>query len=59
MNWLNYSQYVLEQVSFDRRLFRKELRKFLRLLPPMEQTQLLRWCRSRTRRSRQQAVQMA
>ncbi|MBC3787020.1 hypothetical protein [Spirosoma utsteinense] len=51
MSWLEYSQCVLDKVGFDRRLFRKELRKFLRLLTPTEQIQLLTWCRLRLKRS--------
>jgi hypothetical protein len=45
MNWLEYSQCVLEKVRFDQTLFRKELRKFLRWLTPAERIVLLRWCR--------------
>lgn len=49
MSWLEYSQFILEKVRFDRRLFRKELRKFLRLLSPTERLQLLQWCRTQFR----------
>jgi hypothetical protein len=52
MSWLEYSQCVLDKVGFDQRLFRKELRKFLRLLTPAERTQLLTWCRLRFKRSK-------
>ncbi|WP_460979394.1 hypothetical protein [Spirosoma knui] len=45
MSWLEYSQCVLEKVSFDRTLFRKELRKFVRYLSASERLQLIRWCR--------------
>ena len=45
MSWFDYSQYVLEKVSFDRVLFLKELRKLLRYLSAGERIQLLRWCR--------------
>lgn len=45
MTWFAYSQCVLEKVSFDNALFRKELRKLLRYLPVGERIQLLRWCR--------------
>lgn len=55
MSWLEYSQCVLDKVGFDQRLFRKELRKFLRLLSPAERTQLLTWCRSRLKRSKPDA----
>lgn len=47
MSWLEYSQMVLEKVHFDPILFRKELRKALRLLSSPERRQLLRWCRTR------------
>jgi hypothetical protein len=45
MSWLEYSKVVLEKVRFDRRLFRKELRKSLRWLSHLERLQLLSWCR--------------
>lgn len=44
-SWLVYSQCILDKVSFDRTLFRKELRKFLQLLSPIDRIKLLRWCR--------------
>lgn len=47
MSWLAYSQFILDKVSFDRVLFRKELRKLLRYLTPVERLQLVRWCRLR------------
>jgi len=47
MSWLEYSQCVLEKVSFDHKLFLKELRKLLRWLSKSDRTQLLRWCRQR------------
>ena len=45
MSWFDYSQCVLEKVSFDKVLFRKELRKLLGYLSVSERIQLLRWCR--------------
>ncbi|CAN5325033.1 hypothetical protein BH09BAC4_BH09BAC4_23510 [soil metagenome] len=45
MTWFNYSQSVLLKVSFDKMLFRKELRKLLNYLSAGERIQLLRWCR--------------
>ncbi len=45
MSWLEYSKVVLEKVRFDRRLFRKELRKALKWLSHLERLQLLSWCR--------------
>ncbi|WP_211325346.1 hypothetical protein [Larkinella arboricola] len=50
MSWFEYSQCVLNKVDFDRRLFRKELRKLLRWLSPPERLQLLRWCRQQLKR---------
>jgi hypothetical protein len=51
MSWLEYSQCILAKVGFDRRLFRKELRKSLRLLTPIERVQLLSWCRLQIKRT--------
>lgn len=45
MSWYEYSQCVLNKVSFDKPLFRKELRKLLGHLTVSERIQLLRWCR--------------
>lgn len=45
MSWFDYSKCVLEKVSFDKVLFRKELRKLLGYLSVGERIQLLRWCR--------------
>jgi hypothetical protein len=45
MSWFDYSQCVLEKVSFDKVLFLKELRKLLCYLSVGERIQLLRWCR--------------
>lgn len=45
MSWFDYSQCVLQKVSFDKALFRKELRKLLHYLSVGERIQLLRWCR--------------
>lgn len=49
MQWLTFSQSVLEKVSFDRALFRKELRKLLPWCSPAERLALLRWCRGHLR----------
>lgn len=38
------SKKVLSRVSFDRRLFRKELLKFRRWLKPKESLMLKAWC---------------
>lgn len=41
---LNYVKAVLTKVSFDARLFEKELRKAIRLLIQEELVELKRWC---------------
>ncbi len=42
---LEYSKTVLEKVSFDRELFRKELEKSKRVLKEDEVQMLIKWCR--------------
>jgi len=59
MSWLEYSKLVLDKVHFDRKLFRKELRKCLRFLSPPDRLQLLRWCRSRRLGHRQELRPLA
>lgn len=44
---LNYVKSVLSKVSFDARLFEKELRKALKLLLREEIEELKRWCYQR------------
>lgn len=41
---LGFVQQVLTKVSFDKELFRKELKKGLRWISPGERTLLLTWC---------------
>lgn len=41
---LEYMKIVLQKVSFDTRLFEKELRKALRSLLPHEVSNLRDWC---------------
>jgi len=43
-NMLNYVKTVLTKVSFDARLFEKELRKAIRLLIADEVNELRNWC---------------
>ena len=45
MSWFDYSQAVLQKVSYDKVRFRKLLRKLLRYLLVRERIQLLRWYR--------------
>ncbi len=44
MSWLSYSKIILEKVSFDQRIFRKELRKSLARLSKEEIKKLEAWC---------------
>lgn len=44
---LDYVKTILEKVSFDRRLFEKELRKALNLLVPGEIQEFRDWCYSK------------
>ena len=41
---LEYIKIILQKVSFDRRLFEKELRKAIRMLMPAEVKRLRLWC---------------
>ncbi len=41
---LELSKQILQKVSFDRKLFKKELKKSLRWIKPQEQIQLKAWC---------------
>jgi hypothetical protein len=41
---LEYIKIILQKVSFDRRLFEKELRKAIRMLMPAEVKRLKNWC---------------
>jgi len=44
MKMLNYVKNVLSRVSFDARLFEKELRKAIKMLIAEEIQELRRWC---------------
>lgn len=41
---LELSKQILQKVSFDRKLFKKELMKSLRWIKPQERVQLKVWC---------------
>ena len=41
---LEYFKTILSKVSFDKKLFEKELKKAIKTLVPMEITQLKNWC---------------
>lgn len=44
MTMLEYVKLILEKVSFDKKLFEKELKKGLLQLVPEEVKQLKEWC---------------
>ena len=44
---LEYFKTILAKVSFDQKLFKKELRKALTSLVPQEIAQLREWCYSK------------
>lgn len=47
MTMFEYSKMILEKVSFEPRIFKKELRKALRQSTKEEFQQLMSWCRER------------
>lgn len=47
MSMLEYSKLILEKVSFDRKLFQKELKKALRQLVGTDRDELVRWVAAR------------
>ncbi len=47
MTMFEYSKMILEKVSFEPRIFKKELRKALRQSTKEEFKQLLIWCREK------------
>jgi hypothetical protein len=50
MTMLEYSKMILEKVSFEPIIFRKELRKALRQSTKEEFKQLMNWCREKFRK---------
>ena len=44
---LEYCKLILEKISFNRKLFRREYRKSFRYLEPKEHFELKKWLRSR------------
>ena len=44
MNMLEYVKMILEKVSFDKKLFEKELKKGIKELLPIEIKELKNWC---------------
>jgi hypothetical protein len=46
-SFLDYSKKILEKVSFDIQLFRKELRKSLKMLTAAQQEELINWCNAK------------
>jgi hypothetical protein len=47
VSMLEYTKLILEKVSFDRKLFEKELTKAIRYLIEPELRELERWCMER------------
>lgn len=47
MTMFEYSKMILEKVSFEPRIFKKELRKALRQSTKEEFNQLMSWCREK------------
>ena len=47
VSMLEYTKLILEKVSFDRKLFEKELTKAIRYLIEPELRELERWCMGR------------
>jgi hypothetical protein len=45
---LEYSKLVLSKMTFDKKLFRKEVRKAFRYLNVEERRQLIEWVRSKS-----------
>ena len=52
MTMFEYSKMILEKVSFEPRIFKKELRKALRQSTKEEFNQLMSWCREKFGRKR-------
>lgn len=44
MNQLEYWQTILQKVSFNKKLFKKEYIKALSDLPPSDKLKLMYWC---------------
>ena len=47
MSMLEYCKMILEKVSFDHKLFKKELKKSLRMLMGTEREEFVNWVASR------------
>lgn len=45
---LEYSKLILSKMTFDKKLFRKEVRKAFRYLNVEERRQLIEWVRSKS-----------
>lgn len=44
MTMFEYTKLILEKVSFDKKLFEKELKKAIKWLVPHEIKELKKWC---------------
>lgn len=49
MTFFEYTKMILEKVSFEPRIFKKELKKAFRYLTISEYKQLLGWCKEKFR----------
>ncbi len=52
MTMFEYSKIILEEVHFEPKIFRKELRKALRQFSSEESKHLLTWCREKFKKSK-------
>ena len=52
MSPLEYAKLILEKVSFNPKIFRKELRKALRVSSKRDFKQLMIWCKEQFRRKK-------
>ncbi|MCP9767923.1 hypothetical protein EGI22_08365 [Lacihabitans sp. LS3-19] len=48
---LEYTKIILDKVSFEPKLFRKELRKAIKYVSKDEYAQLKMWCKQKFKRS--------
>lgn len=53
MSPIEYAKIILEKVSFEPRIFKKELRKALKQSSKQEFEHLMLWCKEKFRRKKQ------
>jgi len=44
---IRYAKEVLTKVSFEKNIFERELKKFLKIISPEQQSELELWCRDK------------